>query len=387
MTSLNKQNIGNLKTERELLAFGVDWVTLNLGKFGETSQALHFLNDIFSIEHNDTNASEYRGFMWDNVEVNLSFEGEMENGEKLNVFKGEYKIIQIIRINPDKNKLIKYQYQIGFYGTFFSLGMCGELEVMDYVNIFMKDVKNKIVSHSISRNDIFADISNIGRKEIQKGIKGDRLKTISEIKRDMKTGEMQTFYYGDKRRDKNKNWLARVYNKLNDLFEKGKEKLHSKYFEYKEVTRIETEVRSEGCFIKGINLLNVFDMSVNASVFFSLLENKYNSWKIAKFVKKELKKRDFAPFLIQNHYRDNVLVMTRSKAFTDLQRKIEIVSERFDVELELKYKSNVEINEEILYFNKRINYYVDKGLKANHQSSNQNSFKNQSKYNILTPCP
>ncbi len=71
-------------------------------------------------------------------------------------------------------------------------------------------------------------------------------KKISKIYNDPKTGNAQTFYFGEKSREKNTYQLIRIYDKKADSgSSKHKEYLYPSHDQYENVTRFEIELRED----------------------------------------------------------------------------------------------------------------------------------------------
>jgi len=333
MNETNKPSSADLKTEKKLLHFGLDYLILNICSKADTnSETAQFLNAIFSMDHNTTNSNTIGNFVWAESmqEVRIIF-SESPDGEVAQIHQGEHYLFQIAQIDHKspkwKNTNYQYKYRVQFYGDFFNQARREVFDSNDFFEIFLKDIETSQVINSLSRIDICADIACIRPEEIYKGVKGTHLKLFSEFGKSKKTGEMETFYYGKKLA--NSSWFIRCYDKLADSRKKRKEKLYKDYFFYKNVTRIEAEMKSDTLRAYQVNLLKIQDINFIWSIYARLLKTKYNSWAILPFLKRELKKWGFKkiPLEKRNH---QIIPLEREQYAKRLLSTSETFFERYE---------------------------------------------------------
>lgn len=77
--------------------------------------------------------------------------------------------------------------------------------------------------------------------------------------------ELETFYIGEKKNTANKRQIIRVYDKIADTLQKGKQLLFSEYLVLDHVTRAEIEIRQE--LAKNVQFHEVFDQIKLLSIF------------------------------------------------------------------------------------------------------------------------
>lgn len=287
------QDYGN---DKKLLHFGADWITFNIAQKNPeiTPASIRFLESLFSLSHNDTNASEYDDFIWADSaqEVMLQFGSDIQMGEvlKVNGHKGK-SLLQIIKINSDWAENIRYPYafKVDCYGTLFDYDRLGIINAKEMLAVFFSDIERNLVSHSVSRIDICADLTGYKVKSIQRGITGSKahMKKITVFN----TANPETMNYGTKK-DK---WMARAYNKLLDVTKKKKEWIFLRlgYFDHVLVTRLETEARSDICLNNALTLPLCFDNEYLFGIYKSLLSNKLVEFTVIPFIESELKKAGY----------------------------------------------------------------------------------------------
>lgn len=284
------------KPKPGLLHFGLDYLVLLIGVGDDPAPSVSLLEAIFSIPHNDSNASEVRSFVWndDGDEVILRF-GKYQYDEIAYVSRGEDLLFSIQEIGPKSTMpslvRLKYKYRISFYGWFFGLVRLGEFDLTDFWGIFLRDIEDAVIGHSVSRIDICADIANVSVGSVERGIVrlSERIKRISKFNIDPDTKEPETVYFGEK----SNHWKGRIYNKLLEVESKGKERLHADYFQHEKVTRVEIELHSRSCKTFGVNLESVQGLEFLLSVYAAHLKNKSASWRILRVIEREMKKRGF----------------------------------------------------------------------------------------------
>jgi len=369
----NKPSSAGLKTEKKLLHFGLDYLTLNIcDKDDISSTTVRYLDAIFSLDHNTTNSNIIRDFVWaDSMEEIRIIFSESPDGEVAQIHWKESYLFQIAQIDHEspkwKNTKYSYKYRIQFYGDFFNSVRTEKIEEYDFLNIFIEDIENNTVKNSLSRLDVCSDISNISPKEILKDIKGTHLKKISEFEKDKKTGEMETFYYG--KRGGNTTWFIRCYNKLADCRKKFKENLYREYFFYEKVTRLEAEVKTDTLKLNKVNMINIQDNNFLWSLYFSLLKTKYNSWGILPFLKREMKKNGFKKIPLEK--RDHEPMPLSRERFR--QRFVSSANNFFK-----RYELNpaIYILKEFPRFEDETLKYITNSILETKASSNQNNFTN-----------
>lgn len=289
-----------LVTGPKLLHFGLDYLRVCLGDSpNEDSRSIRFFRAIFSMPHNDSNASFFKDFVWADTDedVDIHF-GPTPNGEACYVSTDGWPIICIERLSEEsalfKNIRGKYQFVISFYGDFFALFKSG-LDPNTFWKIIDDDIENDAVVHTVSRIDICADFENIDVLKISKGISvksPTHAKKFTSVKADWETRIPETFYYGNKT---DKRWHARIYNKVKDIAFKRKEALFPNYWGLENITRLELELHEAGKEY-GVDFMNCRDAEFQLSIVKSLLDSKYIYWKILPFLLSEMKKRGIEYF-------------------------------------------------------------------------------------------
>jgi|GEM_PF-7027503 len=289
-----------MKLVRRLRHFGLDYMTLNLGllsSYPQTPKGISFLNSIFDLPHNTTNASEYNSFVWgaSSEEVNLQF-SSLGKDQVIYVYRGEHKIMSLRKISSNSNMPPtakgRYQFQINFYGAFFALVRSGDFIFQDYWHPFLSDIQDGHIRHSLSRVDICADIENADVKSIQRSIKQKgRMKASSELEIDDLTGIPETVYFGSKSKD----WKARIYNKTKEISAKHKGDLYADYVTSDCITRVEIELHSKPCQEYSITLNRCLDLGFLLGVYEKHLSNRVAHWGILRFIKSELQKTGCKP--------------------------------------------------------------------------------------------
>ncbi len=304
MDDLSKPLSELLIVERKLLHFGLDYLTLNIcKKDDQKNRSEPFLAKVFAVPHDTDNTNVYYDFEWGDLSLpfRLIF-SESPDGEVAQFHLEQEYLFQVAKIDPEKPKWkntgYKYRYRLQFYGAIFNATRRGEIVYTSLFPIFLGDINNGLVSHSVSRVDICADISGFTPRQIKKGIKGSHRKRMSILGENPKTGEFETFYYGDKSRDRN-TWFARAYDKLADSRVKRKERFYSDYFQFEKVTRIELEVHSDTCRLFELNLAKVLDLAILWAVLKGLMKTKYNSWDILRFLEKQRVIYDFESVFLE----------------------------------------------------------------------------------------
>lgn len=293
--SANQDNV--FRNEKKLLHFGPDWITFNIAsRVSQMPPSISFLDSIFKIPHNDTNASEYDSFIWcdNHTEVKIQFTGRNQMGEMIviNGQKGK-SLLRITKIDKESSQtfktVAKYSYRIDCYGTLFDYDRLGLINAQEVLSIFLSDIERTLVTHSVSRIDICADLAGYKVKSIQRGIIGSEShkKKITVFN----TSEPETINYGNK----TGKWMARAYNKLLDVQKKKKEWIFIKlgYFDSFLVTRLETEARSDICLENSLTLPLCFDNKYLFGIYKSLLGNKLVQFKVIPFIEKELKRNGY----------------------------------------------------------------------------------------------
>src|SRR5665213_107515 len=265
------------KPARRLLHFGLDYLTLNLGPSDrkKVPKSIKFLNTVFSLPHNSTNASEHRGFVWggSSQEVNLQF-STIGKDQLVYVYRGEHKIMLIRQIGHNSNlpRAVKdkYQYQVQFYGSFFGLARLKHFTFQDYWQPFLQDSQDGVINASVSRIDICADIKNVNVRSIQRSIvRKGKMKRFSELEKDDKTGIPETIYYGEGSQD----WKARIYNKTEEIAAKRKDVLYPDYLGSSRITRLEIELQSKPCQEYKITLHDCLDLTFILGIYEKFLSN------------------------------------------------------------------------------------------------------------------
>lgn len=301
----------HFKTEKKLLHFGLDYLTLNLCKKGDIgNQTEILLRGIFKLPHDTDNTNVYYGYEWENFEFPLMITfSESPDGEIAQFHLNDEYLFQVCRVDWEKprwkNTKYRYKYRLQFYGAFFNGARRGNFIIQPFFSGFIEDVQSGAVSHSVSRVDICADVSGYTPKEIKEGIKGTRLKRMSMLNEDADTKQFQTFYYGDKRRDRS-TWFARVYDKLVDSRNKGKEKFYADYFQFERVTRIELEIHSDTCRLFKLDLVQVLKNKCLWGVMDGLFRTKYYSWHILQFLKDQRLIYDFESVFMKKEIKPSI---------------------------------------------------------------------------------
>jgi len=311
MNDLNKTSSADLKDEKKLLHFGLDYLTLNLIKEKDSiSETEEFLRSIFLLPHDTDNTNVFYDFKWDQFEHPLTiYFSDTHEGQVAGFNLNNLYLFQVCEIDWEKpvwaNTNYRYRYRLQFYGALFNEARKGDLEYMSLFTKFLNDVERRLISHSISRSDICADFSGFTPLQIKKGVKGTRRKKMNSLEEDPDTGQIETFYYGNKKKDRN-TWLVRAYDKLADSRAKHKEKLYSDYFQYKSVTRLEFEIHSDTIRLFGLDLKQALNSKCQWGVLEGLMKTKYNYWEILKFLKRERVIYDFESVFMEKKIKKSI---------------------------------------------------------------------------------
>lgn len=119
-------------------------------------------------------------------------------------------------------------------------------EIIDFIETYIEydsiDKKNWSKHNTIKRFDIAFDLS--------KNLKNDIIKNFSKLtekwtKYYWAKWVLETYYIWEYQKRFNKNFIIRIYNKLEDIKKKGKQKLYPHYLIEKDITRIEIEFRND----------------------------------------------------------------------------------------------------------------------------------------------
>jgi hypothetical protein len=286
-------------SKRALLYFGIDHLTINIGTkktYLDISQSniYKLFKLIKKIGLNDTNTTQALNLKWDQFEeeIDVYCEYSRQKNEMYSIHWKRYKLMRIERITEEsilKQVGYKYDYRITFYGTLFALSRIKKLDADEFLKPFLEDSKNLLLTHSVSRTDICADISGVSPMSIRKGITGntEKMKKFSFINVSPSTGDFETAYYGKGSKD----WHVRIYNKVLDTEKKGKELLYPDYMEHEKVTRVEVDTRSQISQKFAITLPKILELGFALSIYEEVLNTKYVNFKIVKFIKTELKKK------------------------------------------------------------------------------------------------
>jgi len=321
---------------KKLLHFGTDWISFNISLVDsrKPSPSFSFLESLFRLPHNDTNASEYDSVVWGNTEteVMLEFSGKIQMGEVLSIkgHKGKA-ILRVVKIDPEwaKNIHYKFQYRIDCYGTLFDYDRLGLLNAREILSLFLLDIEQGLLRHSVSRVDICADFSGYTVKSIFRGIIGS--KAHMKKKTIFNADNPETLNYGEKK-DK---WMARAYNKVLDARKKAKEWIFLRlgYFDCEPITRLEVEARSDMCLNNSLTLPLCFDHEYLFGIYKRLLRNKLVQFQIIPFLEKELKKRNFRIILPKKREHDPKR-LSEEKYIKRIKSSVENAMERYEISFE-----------------------------------------------------
>lgn len=294
-SSKQKPTLASEDLARRLRHFGLDYLTLNIGLLWPNDPippSLRFLDILFDLPHNETNAADYKNFMWGegSEEVNLLF-STYGNDPVIHVSRGEDNIMMIRKISPSSNMprpvKEKYKYQVQFYGWFFGLVRLRCFTVEDYWHLFLSDIRNGVVRLSISRIDICADIEHASVSSIERSIvRKGRMQARSKLEIDEKTGIPGTVVLGAR----SQNSKTRIYNKLEEIRAKRKESLYPDYIGSSCITRLEIELHSRPCQEYAVTLEKCLDLEFILGVYMRFLDKRSGRWRILNFITQELKK-------------------------------------------------------------------------------------------------
>lgn len=322
--------------EKKLLHFGADWITFNIASCtSKAPSSIQFLDNLFNLSHNDTNASEYDGFIWSDgkTEAQLQFTGKNHMGEMLlvNSYRGKaiLRIVKVTNMEWAKKFKYKYSYRIDCYGTLFDYERLEILNIQELLSLFLTDIADKKIIHSISRIDICADLSEYSVQGITRGIRGS--KAHKKNMTVFNTADPETVNYG-KKIDK---WMARIYNKKLDVQKKKKEwiYLYLGYFEHDKTTRIEVEAKSDICLEKSLTLPLCFNNEYLFGIYKSLLKNKMVQFQCIRFIELELKKKNFQIITPQKR-EHQATILSQEKYIKLVVSYINGAEERYKIGLE-----------------------------------------------------
>lgn len=341
-TTKSKRSIAPVSQKRppkELLHFGNDYLVLNIGFVDKKkSRAIAFCDSIFSFPHNDTNAAEIPELVWADSEeiVGTHFSFAPNGDEVAFVFRGKEKLLVIQRVTSESELKVrlgyKYDYRISFYGAFFSLVRLEKFVPDEYLRIFLSDIENGTVRHSISRRDICADIANVSPHEISKGIRGDEKhkKKISTFGQTHGSNDVETIAYGRK----GGKWHARIYNKLLEMMKKGKQRFFPDYIQHHiEVTRLEVQLNSAVMQGYKVELKDCFDVEKTFALYAAHLHTKYVKWQILPFIKREMKRLGYT-YIAPVRYKIDHETLSRDRYFSRIVSQVKKHASNWDISVE-----------------------------------------------------
>ena len=180
--------------KRELLHFGIDHLTLNIGFKDNTTiinrKSLNIsklFEVLLSAGLNDSNTNSLLDLYWDSFghDIDIYCERSIHHNRMYAIHVGRHRILRIEHITEEStmNSLnYKYDYRITFYGTLFALSRINELNYLDFMNSFLEDISHDFVKHSVSRIDICADISGVSVASVRRGFSHNgKAKKFSKI--------------------------------------------------------------------------------------------------------------------------------------------------------------------------------------------------------------
>ncbi len=256
------------------------------------------------------------------------------------MFQGKEKLFSIHRVT-DKSELRKrlgypYFYRISFYGVFFALERIGKLEIEPYWSLFLEDIATGGITHSLSRLDLCADITNTSPIEIAIGVRGDegKMKEFSTHKGKgrIRKSRPETIMYGGKGDNR---WFVRIYDKLKEMAKKGKERFYLDYLKHDRVTRIELVFKSPVLTDDHhFTLPQCLDSKRLFSLFCDHLKTKYVSWDILPFIKREMRKKGVERMTLER-YQKHHNPLPRGEKFQRIRSAIKKYAADYDYDLKL----------------------------------------------------
>ena len=206
-------------------------------------------------------------------------------------------------IKGDKRWNIKTSDKFVFYSTWFTLEYHKKFKftILDFYKKYLKNCYNWL-----NRLDICLDVSNSVSFLIDNFFKKD-FKFFSTLWNDNKNPMFaQTYYIKNPQSSKNREYIFRIYDKIEDSFKKHKSFLFPYINDYNEVRRIELEMRPHSCQRILQPLENILQNKNNiVNDIFSTFLLKYVNEKYAEKIDLEIK--------------NLVLAKNKSRAKKDLQ--------------------------------------------------------------------
>ena len=203
--------------EQDIFNFAIDYL--------EVYWELSWVRDIaLWLDADNSNYKNYDGF-------EITLDNNIRNYEyKLTFFKKGVPCFWVYR-GVMINEFIETKDYVCFYGSAFSV--LWESYILEFI-------RDHIAFEKIKRFDLCLDIT----QPIDEVLR--TFKDINQIgsKFYWVGGQIETVYIGQKKR-KNKQSLIRIYNKIADIYAKGKQKLMAEYLNHESMTRIEIEFREE----------------------------------------------------------------------------------------------------------------------------------------------
>lgn len=318
------QNAALSKTKK-VLHFGADYAVLNVVKKKDMmSKSSGWLRCIFDLPHNTTNSNIQEDVAWadTNELVNIQY-AMTTKGEAAEIYQDGVHLFKITKVTEDwaSNIHYPYTYRIDFYSQFFTQARNHTIDPLVFCKIFLDDIELGILSSSLSRIDVCADLSGYTPKDIEKSCIG--IDNIPVTRFNQKHGESETVYFGNK--NQNNKGFVRAYDKKLDSRKKGKEKYFLDYEMYESVTRLEIEMRSNYCKKFRVKLKNVFDNNFLFSLYSDFLCNRLRQFAVLNFIQAELTKIGFQTMYIDKSVIDKSLIISASlykKRFVNQAMKI-----------------------------------------------------------------
>lgn len=279
----------------KLLNFSPDYLALNLVKkedltFSSGSKCHSWLTFLFNLPYNFTNANTFENIGWIDTDqtVDLLFY-QSKNGPAIMVSIFGVNIISITKIEEGSSmaQVSPYLYRIDFYGQFFNLERLCKLDISAYLKNFIFDIENGLISSSIGRIDICADIANCLPRYIEKGFDSKLDLKITRIKEDKENGPETINFVNSKRK------TIRAYNKLIEA-EYKKKTWFLDYYIYCSVTRLEVELHTEYCKKLNIKISDILDGNALLGIYLASINTSKYHFKISSFIKSELEKNNYS---------------------------------------------------------------------------------------------
>ncbi len=299
----NKKN-GQPKPEN-ILRFGLDWLTVNFMKIGE-SKFIEFLDNVFQKYDPESPYGSITDVVWAGTNVIFPIvKFGRAQGDIVAYFQTEYdSVIVVKKIAPDTKLrgIGLFHYRVTFYGTFFALEHQNRWKLADFLQVAFEEINSGKLFEKVAEVHVCIDIANTTTDWFDKGIKrlSDKLKKkITRRKQDPETGLYETIDFGEKFAKRRRgfqatDWGVLGYDKLKSIRDEGDEGLYPQYLQLDSLLRIEAFFKSIVFRKYKFTLHDCLDKNALFALLDTFLRSKDVHFKAIDFLEKEFKKdKDF----------------------------------------------------------------------------------------------